>query len=159
MTKPQLQNLQKNSLLPNFWIYWRCWCLVEKLILNRDSEDEIWSRFVFELVIWPKGVTLVRWTQSSGPLCLWQCLRDTDGPLAYAAHISHCLSGSRLVMEAKDWWTLFLSGKKNRRCKKSDTQLSTTTCWFSKYVPSLIPGAKLFRQLYQARNLYFTCEY
>ena len=36
-----------------------------KLMLGRDSDDEIWSRFVFELVIW---------TQPSGPLCLWQCL-------------------------------------------------------------------------------------
>ena len=35
-----------------------------KLMLGRDSEDEIWSRFVFELVIW---------TQHSGLLCLWQC--------------------------------------------------------------------------------------
>ena len=34
-----------------------------KLILGRDSE--IWSRFVFELVIW---------TQPLRPLCLWQCL-------------------------------------------------------------------------------------
>ena len=42
-------------------------------MLSRDSEDAIWSRFVFELVIWPKEVTLVRWTQPSGPLCLWQC--------------------------------------------------------------------------------------
>ena len=42
-------------------------------MLSRDSEDEMWSRFVFELVIWPQEVTLVRWTQPSGPLCLWQC--------------------------------------------------------------------------------------
>ena len=42
-------------------------------MLSRDSEDEIWSRFVFELVIWPQEITLVRWTQPSGPLCLWQC--------------------------------------------------------------------------------------
>ena len=35
-----------------------------KLMLNWDSENEIWSRFVQELVIW---------TQLSGPLCLWQC--------------------------------------------------------------------------------------
>ena len=34
-------------------------------MIGRDSEDEIWSRFVFELVIR---------TQPSGPLCLWQCL-------------------------------------------------------------------------------------
>ena len=42
-------------------------------MLSRDSEDATWSRFVFELVIWPQEVTLVRWTQPSGPLCLWQC--------------------------------------------------------------------------------------
>ena len=24
-------------------------------------------------MIWPQEVTLVRWTQPSGPLCLWQC--------------------------------------------------------------------------------------
>ena len=46
------------------------------LMLSRDSEDEMWSRFVFELVIWPQGVTLVRWTQPSGPLCLWQCFQQ-----------------------------------------------------------------------------------
>ena len=33
-------------------------------MLYSDSKNEIWSRFVLELVIW---------TQLSGPLCLWQC--------------------------------------------------------------------------------------
>ena len=47
---------------------------MERLMFGWDFEDEIWSRFVFELVIWPKEVTLARWTQPSGPLCLWQCL-------------------------------------------------------------------------------------
>ena len=42
-------------------------------MLSRDSKDEICSRFVFELVIWPQDVTLARWTQPSGPLCHWQC--------------------------------------------------------------------------------------
>ena len=42
-------------------------------MLGRDYEDEIWSRFVQELVIWPKEVTQVTRTQSSDPLCLWQC--------------------------------------------------------------------------------------
>ena len=37
-------------------------------MLSRDSEDKMWSRFVFE------KVTLARWTQPSGPLCLWQFL-------------------------------------------------------------------------------------
>ena len=59
----------------DFEVLWRGWCLVEilKLMLGRDSEDETWSRFVFELVIWPQEITLVKWTQPSGPLCLWQC--------------------------------------------------------------------------------------
>ena len=42
-------------------------------MLSRDSEYEMWSRFVFELVIWPQQVTLARRTQPSGTLCLWQC--------------------------------------------------------------------------------------
>ena len=46
-------------------------------MLSRDSEDEMWSRFVFELVIWPQEVALARWTQPSGPLCLWQCFVHT----------------------------------------------------------------------------------
>ena len=49
------------------------------LMLSRDSEDEMWSRFMFELLIWLQEATLARWTQSSGPLCLWQCLFISDG--------------------------------------------------------------------------------
>ena len=45
-----------------------------KLMLGRYSEDEIWSRFLFELVRWPKQVTFASWTQPSNLLCLWQCL-------------------------------------------------------------------------------------
>ena len=40
----------------------------------------MWSRFVFELVTWPREVTLARWTQPSGPLCLWQCFYINDLP-------------------------------------------------------------------------------
>ena len=56
-------------------------------MFGRDSEDEICSRFVFEFVIWPQEVTLVRWTQSSGPLCLWQCF--------YYCHVMFFHSRSR----------------------------------------------------------------
>ena len=49
-------------------LFFRLWAqgLVKilKFMLGRDSEDETWSKFLFELVIW---------TQPSGPLCLWQC--------------------------------------------------------------------------------------
>ena len=57
------------------YVLWSGWCLVDilKLMLGRDSKERIWSRFLFELVIWPQVVTLIRWTQPSGPLCLWQC--------------------------------------------------------------------------------------
>ena len=44
------------------------------LMLSRDSKDEMWSRFMFELLIWLQEVTLARWTQPSGPFSLWQCL-------------------------------------------------------------------------------------
>ena len=37
---------------------------MKRLMFGRDSEDEIWLGFVLELLIW---------TQTSGPLCLWQC--------------------------------------------------------------------------------------
>ena len=43
-------------------------------VVARDSEDEIWSIFVF--LIWPKVVTLVSRTHPSDPLCLWQCFRQ-----------------------------------------------------------------------------------
>ena len=85
-----LVKILKMKLLRDFedevWSVFYCWCLVGvtmlnlgqdfrfkfirdtdeilKLMLNRDSEIEIWWTFVQELVIW---------TQSSGPLCLWQC--------------------------------------------------------------------------------------
>ena len=54
---------QKAKLLFRLWAQGLVKIL--KLMLGRDSEDEIWSRFVSEVVVW---------TQSSGPLCLWQCL-------------------------------------------------------------------------------------
>ena len=49
-------------------------------MLGRDSEDVILSRFVFELVIWPQEVTLERYIQPSGPLCLWQCFNVVPIP-------------------------------------------------------------------------------
>ena len=38
-------------------VLWRGWCLDEilKFWLGRDSEDELWSRFVWELVIWTQS--------------------------------------------------------------------------------------------------------
>ena len=66
-------------------------CLVKmlRLMLGRDSEYEIWSRYVFELLIW---------TQPSGPLCLWQCFQLIPSGvliLMVWAIFSGCSGGSR----------------------------------------------------------------
>ena len=47
----------------------------------------MWSGFVFELVIWLQEVTLARWTQPSGPLCLWQCFYS-NAHTCFLAHFS-----------------------------------------------------------------------
>ena len=63
-------------------------------MLSRDSEDEMWSGFVFELVIRPHKVTLARWIQPSGSLCPWQCFRFIN-ILAIHWHVtfeSQCLA-------------------------------------------------------------------
>ena len=50
------------------------------LMFGWDFEVDPWSRLwrwnlikICEIVTWPQEVTLLRWTQPSGPLCLWQC--------------------------------------------------------------------------------------
>ena len=53
-------------------------------MLGRYSEDEIWSRFVFELLIWPNQVAL-------GPLCLWQCSRSKTDRLTSLPLSQMCL--------------------------------------------------------------------
>ena len=103
---------------------WR-WILVEMLklglfnILNfkfswhGDVWLEFWSKCLFEilkmkfeLVIWPKKVILERWTQPSGPLCLWQCfifedVRDGEipnlrrGGLHFGENLSLCTLNRR----------------------------------------------------------------
>ena len=62
------------------------WCFVEvmKLNLGRYSEARLGQDFEFEskflrwnlikICVWTCNMTLARWTQPSGPLCLWQCL-------------------------------------------------------------------------------------
>ena len=54
------------------WLRLWSWCLVEILKMK------FYSRFVFELVIWPQQITLARWTQPSCPLCLWQCFETAS---------------------------------------------------------------------------------
>ena len=67
-------------------------------MLGRDSEDEIWSRFVFELVIWHKQATLLSWIQPSGPLCLWQCSCKPERALSWnLIPLNRCLIGGRSI--------------------------------------------------------------
>ena len=72
-------------------------------MLGRYSEDEIWSRFLFQLVIWPKQVTLVSWTQPSGPLCLWQCLLEAHVWLAFHHILGVWVCGKSLTI----WFRLY----------------------------------------------------
>ena len=81
-----------------FEFYWRCWCLAEKLI---RFWRWIWSRFMFELVIWPQVVTLIRWTQPSGPLCLWQCLHQCSIP--YFLYMKEVCCWRWLVVCCSKW--------------------------------------------------------
>ena len=48
----------------------RCLVGILKLMLSRDSEIVICS-----ICLWTVYCDLVIWTQPSGPLCLWQCLK------------------------------------------------------------------------------------
>ena len=66
---------QEADVWSRFW----SWCMV--VIMKFDSS------FVFELMIWPKQVTLGSWTQPSGPLCLWKCFF-----LALSSQNCNCLS-------------------------------------------------------------------
>ena len=53
-----------------------------KLVLGRDSEDKIWSRFVFELVILLKEVTLVKQNstlRSVVPLAMFEHKQQNAG--------------------------------------------------------------------------------
>ena len=63
-------------------------------MLSRDSEDKMWSRFVFELVIWLQEFTLARWTQPSGPLCLWQCFYKGN-------HLTHLWNMSDWIVHSQ----------------------------------------------------------
>ena len=70
--------------------------------------------FVFELVIWPQEVTLARWTQPSGPLCLWQCLLT-----GWKYNFLH--DGWRRGFSdkmTKHWWYQYSMRSRNRYCRK-----------------------------------------
>ena len=67
-------------------------------IFGWDFEDELWSRFVFELVIWPQEGTLARWTQPSGPLCLWQCFTFLLSKLSCLNRLELCSQKSVIFL-------------------------------------------------------------
>ena len=61
--------------------------------------------FVFELVIWPQEVTLARWTQPSGPLCLWQCFHW--GAVLFSDSIE--LLAFHLKLFRISWWSHYFA--------------------------------------------------
>ena len=97
-------------------------------MLSRHSEDAIWSRFVFELVIWPQQITLARWTQPSGPLCLWQCLPIYTG--------WRWCDDFKKIFKMADWrissnccWLEIFPQGKSRVCPWGDRRHNGTFHW------------------------------
>ena len=65
------------------WLVWFL-NLFERLIIGWevDASSRFWRWNLIKICvwtcIWPTVVTLVSWTQPSGPLCLWQCIVLTE---------------------------------------------------------------------------------
>ena len=76
-----------------------------RFLVTRDSEYEMWSSFVSELVIWPQEITLARWTQPSGPLCLWQCFNKIY--FLYLAPIKKIIDIFILVLLCRRWYDAY----------------------------------------------------
>ena len=57
-----------------------CFWRVADIWLRFWSWLRLWKTNLIKICVWScdmtNQVTLVRWTQLSGPLCLWQCLKD-----------------------------------------------------------------------------------
>ena len=91
-------------------------------MLSQDSEDEMWSRFMFELLIWLQEVTLKRWTQPSGPLCLWQCFLSLSGDLGIGlVWDNHLIPYNISVWILKScsnylWWVVLSCSHNDVRC-------------------------------------------
>ena len=58
---------------------------------------------MFELLIWLQEATLARWTQSSGPLCLWQCLKHDSLALGWTPHPLHCSNNLKIWFALNFW--------------------------------------------------------
>ena len=89
------------------------------LMLSQDSEDEMWSRFMFELLTWLQEVTLARWTQPLGPLCLWQCFFLSYYSLSRRTWVRLL----RDLFNAKKYWRDKNTAKKFLRHKVIATKL------------------------------------
>ena len=61
----------------NTWSRFWSSSFMERLMFSQDFEVDAWSRFwrwnLIKICVWTCNMTLARWTQPSGPLCLWQC--------------------------------------------------------------------------------------
>ena len=101
------------------------------MMLGRDSEDENWSIFVFELVIW---------TQPSGPLCLWQCFNYClfQSSTVVSTRESSLFDSFQGVQELFKLFHLSVHVKKFQHCCnqtlfQASTVISTTESFFKWY--------------------------
>ena len=95
---------------------------------------------MIELVIWPQEVTLARWTQPSGPLCLWQCFltfRRSEAPLAPIVRVP--------PYENEAFLTNFVIPRPNG--KFFDHKKWFLTCTWESLISSLWPLKRIERQL------------
>ena len=51
-------------------------------------------------MIWTQEVTLIRWTQPSGPLCLWQCLKSLTVELCFYSHLFEDVQGPNATADS-----------------------------------------------------------
>ena len=80
-----------------------------------------WNMFkiFWEIVKWPKEVTLVTRTQPSGPLCLWQCLNIMLGHQKHKNQLLTCLPPCSKGREGAQLWQTAASDSPNYGRKKS----------------------------------------
>ena len=86
------------------------------------AQNLLYLIFMVKICVWTCNMTLARWTQPSGPLCLWQCL-------------SFCLP-----FERKSWWIVL--PKANPLGDKRQCKPITLRPWQSYRYRGTIPAQK-----------------
>ena len=73
--------------------------------LKIDDQSSMLRLSIYTVTVkWPQEVTLIRWTQPSGPLCFWQCLSLTHW-YCLSVIVSFYLSSSKFIYCSKGRWS------------------------------------------------------